>query len=73
MMELRMKTYLQLDGRIYKQIRGTPMESPPSGLLVDATMKQFETKAIRPSLWIRYFNDRFIVLDKAQMDRYHHT
>ncbi|KAA3679044.1 uncharacterized protein DEA37_0004506 [Paragonimus westermani] len=74
LVELCMETYLQFDGRVYLQKRGTPMGSPISGLLADAVMKHFESEAFqtfKPKVWLRYVDDTFVVLPQTQLDQFH--
>lgn len=44
LLELGLETYLQFDGTVHKQMRGTPMGSPRSCLLADETLKNLETR-----------------------------
>ncbi|VDP81733.1 unnamed protein product [Echinostoma caproni] len=50
------------------------MGSPLSGLLADAVMKHFEAKAfeiLQPRLWIRYVDDKFVILRASTVDPFH--
>eukprot|EP00061_Rhincodon_typus_P009246 g32596.t1 len=56
---------LIFNGQVYKQINGTPMASPISGLIAQAAMQRLECTTlpgIQPKLWIRYVDDTFVII-----------
>lgn len=71
LVDLCLETYLQFDGKTYKQVQ---MGSLLSRLLPNAVMKQLEAKAfetVRPRLSVKYVNDTFVVLQKPKMGEFH--
>ena len=73
--ELCMKsTYFAFEDNLYEQIEGAPMGSPLSPVIADLYMEHFETMYMehfetmaietaqqRPSLWLRYVDDTFVI------------
>ncbi|XP_038054619.1 uncharacterized protein LOC119726835 [Patiria miniata] len=56
----------QWQGKFYEQTAGTSMGSPLSPVLADIFMEEFESSSLltadlRPSLWLRYVDDTFVV------------
>ena len=59
-------TYFSFQNCLFKQIKGAPMGSPLSPVLANIFMEDFETKAIetypfKPTCWMRYVDDTFII------------
>eukprot|EP00061_Rhincodon_typus_P012790 g38739.t1 len=53
--DLCLTTYFVFNGQVYKQINGTPIGSPISGLIAEAVMQRLEhttVPGIQPKLWI---------------------
>ena len=72
LMDLCLKTYFQYDGRIYEQLKGTPMGSPISGLIAEAVMQRFEESVVsqlEPKLWIRYIDDTFVIIKHTDVQK----
>ncbi|BHF71067.1 hypothetical protein SprV_0401412100 [Sparganum proliferum] len=46
MLKLCLNNYCQFDEKFYQQVRGTPMESPKSGLLAELVLQQLEEEVI---------------------------
>lgn len=64
-------TYFSFEDQIYKQIQGAPMGSPLSPVLANIYMEEFEQKALatstlKPSLWLRYIDDIFVIWPHGQ-------
>ncbi|XP_071784259.1 uncharacterized protein [Asterias amurensis] len=58
-------------GKYYEQTAGTSMGSPISPVLADIFMEEFESSSLltadlRPSLWLRYVDDTFVVWPHGQ-------
>eukprot|EP00061_Rhincodon_typus_P017339 g45991.t1 len=56
LLDLYLIAHFIFNGQVYKQINGTPMGSPSSGLLAEAVMQRLEYTTlpnIQPKLWIR--------------------
>nr|VZH93798.1 unnamed protein product [Spirometra erinaceieuropaei] len=69
-LKLCLRTYFTLDGKIYKQGKGTPMGSPISGFIVEAVLQRLESLVFqhhRPKFWVRYEDDTFVVLDRDRL------
>ena len=68
-------TYSIFQGRFYEQVEGTAMGSPRSPIIANLYMEVFETQAISTaphpcSLWRRFVDDTFVVIQKAQKDSF---
>ncbi|BHF65683.1 hypothetical protein SprV_0200869600 [Sparganum proliferum] len=65
LLQFCLKTYFKFDGTIYEQVKGTPMGSPISGLIVEAVLQRLESLVFRhhrPKFWSRYVDDTFVVI-----------
>ncbi|VDN10204.1 unnamed protein product [Dibothriocephalus latus] len=65
-----LRTCFTFDGKIYKQVNGTPMCSPISGLIAEAVLQRLESLVSqhhRPKFWERYVDDTFVVIERAQV------
>ncbi|BHF81288.1 hypothetical protein SprV_0702441800 [Sparganum proliferum] len=63
------KTYFKFDGTIYEQVKGTPMDSPISGLIAKAVLQRLESLVFRhhrPKFWARYADDTLVVIERGQ-------
>ena len=73
---LCLKTNFEFAGKIYPQVRGTPMGSPISGFIAEAAMQKVGFIAL-PSfehkLWVRYVDDVFAVVKKDNLGSIHQT
>ncbi|VDL91212.1 unnamed protein product [Schistocephalus solidus] len=70
LLKICLKTYFTLDGRIYGQVKGTPVGSPISGLIYESVMQQLKSLVIqnhRLQLWARYVDDTFTIIEWDQM------
>lgn len=59
-------TYFVFDGHFYEQVEGAPMGSPLSPVVANLFLEDFETRALdsaadKPSCWLRYVDDTFVV------------
>ena len=66
-------TYFQYNGSIYEQKDGAAMGSPVSAVIANIFMEDFEERAIasaihKPTIWKRYVDDTFTILDRDQVD-----
>ncbi|BHF58026.1 hypothetical protein SprV_0100097500 [Sparganum proliferum] len=64
------KTYLTFDGTIYEQVKGTPMDSPISGLIALTVLQRLESLAFRnhrPKFWARYVDDTVVVIERDRV------
>ena len=62
-------------GRYYEQVKGPAIGSPISPIVANLYMEAFEVQAINsaphpPSLWRRFVDDTFVVIQAAQKDRF---
>ncbi|BHF65994.1 hypothetical protein SprV_0200900800 [Sparganum proliferum] len=65
-----LKTYFTFDGKIYEQLKGTPMDSPISGFIAEAVLQRLESLVFRhhrPKFWARYMDDTFVVIERDQV------
>ncbi|BHF79691.1 hypothetical protein SprV_0702281300 [Sparganum proliferum] len=65
-----LKTYFTFDGTICKQVKGTPVRSPISGLIAESVLQQLESLVFRhhrPKFWARYVDDTFVVIERDQV------
>lgn len=65
--------YCSFDGQFYKQIFGTPMGSPLSGVIADLVMEKLEFDVLKkltfPYLFYRrYVDDIFVIIDKNSVN-----
>ena len=71
LLKLCLITHFRFDGQLYKQIRGTPMGSPISGLLAEVVMQHLERNVlhlIEPKLWMRYVDDTLVIIKKSKVE-----
>ena len=59
-------TYLHFGGNFYEQVAGAAMGSPLSPVVANIYMQDFEswvleTASLKPSLWLRYVDDTFVM------------
>ena len=64
-------TYFQFHGRSFEQLQGQVMGSPISPIVANLYMEDFENKAMNtaecsPSIWKRYVDDTFVVIDATK-------
>ncbi|BHF65607.1 hypothetical protein SprV_0200862000 [Sparganum proliferum] len=53
-----------------KEVKGTPMGSPISGLIAEAVLQRLESLVFqhhKPKFWARYVDDTFVVIDRDQL------
>ena len=68
-------TYFVFQGQHYEQVEGAAMGSPLSPIVANIYMKHFETKALEtaphpPSLWKRFVDDTFVILDTTNKEEF---
>ena len=61
---------------IYKQIFGCPMGSPLSPIIANRVIEKIEQTALNtylkpPSLWVRYVDDMYAIMAKAEVESFH--
>eukprot|EP00061_Rhincodon_typus_P008292 g30776.t1 len=71
LLDLCLTSHFTFKGQIYKQINGTPMGSPFSGLIAEAVMQRLESMAlpqIQLKLWVRYMDDTFVIIKWTKLE-----
>eukprot|EP00061_Rhincodon_typus_P009282 g32663.t1 len=74
LLDLCLRTHFTFSGQIYKQINGTFMRPPTSGLIAEAVMQRLKSMAllqIQPKLWIRYVDDTFVIIKWTKLEETH--
>ena len=69
------QTYFICQGGYYEQVEGAAMGSHISPIVAKLCMEAFEVQALNtaphsPSLWRRFVEDTFVVIQAAQKDRF---
>lgn len=65
--------YFRFNNKVYKQVNSLAMGNPLSAFAANCFMSYFETRAKEnypdfPSIWFRYVDDTYIVIDKEKVD-----
>ncbi|BHF74062.1 hypothetical protein SprV_0401714600 [Sparganum proliferum] len=71
-----LKTFLNFEGRVYEQIRGTPIGSPLSRFIAEAVLQKVETAVLetyRPKFWTRYIDDTFVIIKREMVKEFHNV
>ena len=68
-------TYFVFQGHHYEQVEGAAMGSPLSPIVANIYMEHFETKVLEtaphlPSLWKRFVDDTFVILDRTLKEEF---
>ncbi|BHF62054.1 hypothetical protein SprV_0100503500 [Sparganum proliferum] len=66
-----LKTYFTFGGQMYKQIKGSPMGSPISGLIAEVVLQRIEHLVFtkyQPRFWARYVDDTFAIVKSSDME-----
>ncbi|XP_072406260.1 uncharacterized protein [Chiloscyllium punctatum] len=72
--DLCLTTHFTFNTQIYKQINGTPMGSPISGLIAEAVMQRLEQTVlpqIQAKLWVRYVDDTVAIIKNTEIENTH--
>ena len=69
-------SFFQYNGKHYKQLHGTAMGSPVSGVVAEIVMQNIEQQALATyketlPLWLRYVDDTFTAVHKDEIDFLH--
>ena len=69
------RTYFVFQGQHYEQVEGAAMGSPLSPIVANIYMEHFETKALEtaphpPSLWKRFVDDTFVILETTHTEEF---
>nr|VZI39585.1 unnamed protein product [Spirometra erinaceieuropaei] len=67
LLKFSLRTYFKFDGKIYDQVKGTPMGSPISGFIAKAFLQRLESLIFqhhRPKFWAPYVDDTFVVIER---------
>nr|VZI44485.1 unnamed protein product [Spirometra erinaceieuropaei] len=65
-----LKTHFTFDETIYKQVKGTQMGSPISGIRAEVVLQRLKSLVFRhhrPKFWARYVDDTFVVIERDQV------
>ncbi|BHF76294.1 hypothetical protein SprV_0501939200 [Sparganum proliferum] len=71
-----LKTFFTFEGKVYEQIKGTPMGSPLSGFIAEAVLQKVETAVFeihRPTFWARYVDDTFVIIKREMVQEFHNA
>ncbi|BHF66487.1 hypothetical protein SprV_0200950400 [Sparganum proliferum] len=74
LLEFCQQTFFTFAGETYEQIKGTPMDSPVSGLVAELVLQELEKIAFiqnEPVFWRRYVDDTFVIVKKDMLQHFH--
>nr|VZI51211.1 unnamed protein product [Spirometra erinaceieuropaei] len=72
--EFCQQTFLIFAGETYDQIKGTPINSPVSGLVAEVVLRELEKIAFiqhEPVFWCRYVGDTFVIVKKDMLQHFY--
>ncbi len=67
LLEFCLNTVFTFDGKVYQQVKGTPMGSPISGVIDEALLQRLEQEVLPrcpPKFWERYVDVLLLLLLK---------
>nr|VZI23617.1 unnamed protein product [Spirometra erinaceieuropaei] len=65
-----LRTYFTFDGTIYEQVKDTPLGSPISEFIAEASPQRLESLVFqhhKPKFWAHYVDDTFVVIERDQL------
>ncbi len=66
-------TIFTFSGKVYRQVKGTPMGYPVLGVIAEAVLRDLESKAmehIQLRFWARYVDDTFVIINREDKGRF---
>ncbi len=71
MLDIVFRTIFQYNGNIYERVKGAPIVSPISGLIVEAVVQRLERIAFadrNPTIWPCYVDDTLVISKRGEKE-----